>query len=440
MNTTDKENSTNLEGCYNSRRNKLRTMIKGEAALFISAPEVVASRDTHHPYRQDSDFFYFTGITEPCTALLVLGTSKGARTILFLRERSPEQEQWIGERIGLSRARRRYAVDEVREWAELEETLIEQLTKVAHLHYAPGNHPDIDAFIWEAMKSNVGPQKSFPSQLSDVRLLTSQMRLIKEKREVGWMKHAADITAHALLSFLREIPTAKTERHAARMLEAHFTRLGSLAPAFSTIIASGKNATCLHHEPQLQPLWKRELVLIDCGASYRGYASDISRTVPASGKFTEAQAEVYDVVLAALEAGISKAKVGNTLDTVHQAAVKELTKGLVDLGILYGDVKDLIAEGKYRPYYMHRTGHWLGLDVHDISPRLAPRDIPFEPGMVFTVEPGLYFDAKDKTVPEQYRGIGIRIEDDVLITDKGNQIITRSIPVAREEIEAIMNR
>ena len=246
------------------------------------------------------------------------------------------------------------------------------------------------------------------------------------------------------INFCKKLSDVRSERHGAELLEAEFARLGAHGIAFNTIVASGKNATTLHHTPKFQPLWKRELVLIDAGAVFQGYAADISRTVPVSGSFTAPQAAVYDIVLQAQSAAIKGSEPGSSLEDVHRLAVAELTKGLVKLGILEGKVSQLISQGVYRPYYMHRTGHWMGLDVHDISPVYCdeffvhPWQRPLEAGNVYTVEPGLYFDPRDKSIPEAYRGIGIRIEDDILITNSGCEVLTNRMPREREEIEELM--
>jgi Xaa-Pro aminopeptidase len=269
------------------------------------------------------------------------------------------------------------------------------------------------------------------------------MRVIKDKEEISKIRHAAQISCQALLSFIPQLRQAKSERHAAKLLEGHFTRLGAEGPSFPTIIASGRHATVLHHTPTFHPLWKREPVLIDAGAVFKGYAADITRCIPVSGRFSEAQARIYDLVHAALLSGIEKALPGSSLNAVHAAVVRTITAGLVDLGLLQGKVPELILNKAYARYFMHRSGHWLGLDVHDISPiycddyLIPPYDRPFEAGNVFTIEPGLYFDPSAPDIPEEYRGIGIRLEEDILITNRSSEILTSHIPVSREDIESL---
>jgi len=437
------------EGIYLSRRTKLLRRIKGEAALIVSSPETTSSRDQSYDYRYDSDLFYLTGFAEPECALLLLGTSQGPRSVLFLREREPLQETWHGERLGLKRARRRFQVDEIRDIARLKTDLPALLTNTRALHFAPGVNPACDEFIWNLFKTSTGPRLQFPNAIKDVRLITSEMRFVKDRVEIQGLRHAADITARAFLMLLPHLHEVTSEKHAAAMLEGFFSKLGAHGLAFPTIVASGRNAVTLHHTPLLQPLWKRELVLIDAGASFRGYTGDITRTLPVSGKFTGPQADIYDLVHSAREAAVAKSRPEVSLDDIHETAVKQITRGLVDLKILKGNVPELIAQGKYRKFFMHRTSHWLGLDVHDVSPvsytgqsgatfYLSASMRPLVPGNAFTIEPGLYFDPKDLSIPAAYRGIGVRIEDDILITSSGCEVLSSKLPSKRDDIEALL--
>ena len=433
------------ESRFASRRRRLLSRIKGEAVLIAAAPLQVSSRDLHFPYRQDSDFLYFTGINEPDAALLLLGSRKGPRSVLFLRDSDAQAEQWGDSRIGLRRAKRRHQVDEVRDIASLSAALPKLLRDAAALHYAPGCNASVDSLVWSIFRTTVGPRMNFPRALIDSRMLTSEMRIVKDREEIRTLRHVTEITAKAFAELMRQVKSLKSERHAADTLEAIFSRLGAEGPSFQTIVASGKNATILHHRPSFQPLWRRELVLIDAGASFRGYAADITRTIPVSGKFSTAQADVYDVVHRALQKATEKCGPNASLDEVHQVCVRAITRGLIDLGVLRGSVAKLVSAEAYKPYFMHRTSHWLGLDVHDISPIymdeyvVPPSTRPFEPGNVFTIEPGLYFSANDETVPKALRGIGIRLEDDILITKTGHDVLTKDLPSRREEIEALMS-
>ncbi|MCB0322206.1 MAG: aminopeptidase P N-terminal domain-containing protein [Bdellovibrionales bacterium] len=429
---------------YERRRRKLLKQIKGEIAIFPAAPEQPKSRDQLFPYQPNTDLLYLTGFEEAHSVLVLLGSTKGPRSILYLRDRDALHERWNGERLGLKRARRRFAVDEVHPIEAFESQLMKLLEPFQTLHYPAGVNPRIDQIIWRAFCSQTAPRVQGPHTIRDARLLTSLMRIRKDREEIRALRHICEITANAFVHIAPLLKSAKSELHAARMLEAEFFKLGAHGVAFNTIVASGKNATVLHHEPSLQPLWKRELVLIDAGASFQGYAADISRTIPPSGKFTDAQAKVYDVVLAALEASLERCQPGSDLEAIHTACVRALIRGLQELDIIKSPAPKAYNDAEYRRYYMHRTGHWLGLDVHDVAPiycgeyLVPPSSRPLEPGNVFTVEPGLYFDSNDETVPPEFRGIGIRIEEDVVITATGAEVLTSGVPRARLEVEQLI--
>ena len=434
---------TEKESVFAGRRKKILRHLKGSVAIFVSPPAAIKSRDQEFPFFPNTDFFYLTGFQEPESVLLLFGTSKGTRSILYLRERREAEERWTGERLGLKRAKRKFLVDEVRDITNFAKELPGLLRGYTQLYYAPGTHQTYDNLIWSLFRNPVAPRIGQLHTLKDSRLLTAEMRLIKDRLEIQNIRHAVDITARAICQTLRELKSCASEHHAASLIESHFSKLGAEGPAFETIVASGRNATTLHHKPGHQPLWKREFVLFDVGALYKGYAGDITRTVPASGVFSTPQAEVYDVVAEALAVGLSKSYPGGCLDDIHHATIRSLTSGMLSLGILKGNVHQLVAQKAYLRYYMHQTSHWLGLDVHDISPTIAggeefPSSLrPLQSGMVFTIEPGLYFAPDDETIPKQFRGIGIRLEEDVLITNSGHEVLSRGIPIAREDICAL---
>lgn len=436
---------TDKESVFAARRKKILRQLRGQAALFVSPPATHRTRDQEYPFQPNNDFLYLTGFTEPESALLLLGSAKGPRTILFLRERREAEEQWVGERLGIKRAKRRFLVDEVRDFSTLGSELPGLVRGCTTFHYAPGTHPKLDALVWSLMQHPVAPRIGQLHTLKDSRHLTAEMRLIKDRTEIGHIKHAVDITARALRSTIRELRSCVSEQHTAAVIEGHFAKLGAEGPAFQTIVAAGRHATTLHHRPGPQPLWKRELVLLDVGASYRGYAGDITRTVPVSGEFTKVQAEVYDAVYEALQAGAQKAVPGSCLDEIHQATCRSLTAALVSLGALKGNASQLYSQRAYTKYYMHSTSHWLGLDVHDVSPSVAggeefsPSLRPLQAGMVFTLEPGLYFPQNDETLPTALRGIGIRLEEDVLLTPSGHEILSKGIPIARSDLMGLFS-
>lgn len=445
------ENNSKIdESLYLNRRKKIIKQIKGEAALFISSAVYNHTRDQSFPHHQNSDFFYLTGHQEPQSALLLLGSTEGPRSILYLRDKDPVDERWHGERLGVKKAKNKFHVDDVRDIKNLKKDLEQVLCNAKVIHYPAGCNEEYDSIIWKMFCTKVGPRLNFPNIIKDARLLTSEMRFIKDRAEIQTIKHAVDITAHGILDLIKNIKKASSEKHCALMLESNFASLGADKTSFATIVASGKNSTVLHHTPQNIPIWKKELLLIDAGALYRGYCGDITRTIPASGKFSEPQGKIYDLVYRALQTGIAAAKPNGCLEDIHNAVVKTITKGLVELKLLKGSVSDLIESGAYKKFYMHRTGHWLGIDVHDISPIslqspnggnifIHPHFRPLVPGNVFTIEPGIYIDPKESSVPSQFRGIGIRIEDDVLITSNGAEILSKKIPSKRSEIEEIMS-
>lgn len=448
---TNEKNQILDENIFSNRRKKIIRQIKGEAALFVCSNQHNYSRDLAFPFQQNTDLSYLTGHNEPNSALLLIGNSHGPRSILYLRDKDPHEEKWNGEILGVKKAKNKYDVDDVRDIGSLVKDLEQVLYNSKVLHYPAGANEYYDKLIWKLFCSKVGPRFNFPNVIKDARLLTSELRFIKDRSEIQCIKHAVDITAQGILDLLPQIKKTSSERHCAQLLESNFTKYGAEKTSFPSIIASGKNSTVLHHSPKNIPIWKKELLLIDAGASYRGYAGDITRTVPVSGKFNEAQGLIYDLVHKALKAGTNLAKPNSCLEDVHNAIVKTLTKGLVELKLLKGNINDLIENGAYKKFYMHRSGHWLGLDVHDISPItvqspnsgnifLHPNFRPFVPGNIFTIEPGIYIDPKDQTVPSKFRGIGIRIEDDILITPSSAEILSKRIPSKKEEIEELMER
>lgn len=434
------------ENIFAARRTKIIRQIKGEAALFCSAPIKMRTRDLEYEYHQEASFYYLTGLeNETNSALLLLGTNSGARSILFIEDRNPTKERWAGERLGIARAKKHIKVDEIKDYKDFKSTIPTVLNNCSTLHFAPGLNPDIDDFIFSLFKSKIGPRTTFPNILADSRVLTSELRWIKDKTEISNIRYAANVTTKAFLALTTKLREFNNELHAAKTLEALFTRYGATSIAFPTIVASGKNATVLHHHPTSSPLWKKELVLIDAGASYNGYSSDVTRTFPVSGKFSTTQAEIYVIVYRALQSAIAKAKPNISINSLQQTAVIEIIRGLISLKILRGSVRDNLKKETYKKYFMHRIGHWLGLETHDISPiysahnPIVSHSRPMVAGNILTIEPGLYFDPKDTTIPKEYRGIGIRIEDDILITPKGCEVLTKGIPTSRTDIEGMLS-
>ena len=407
-------------------------------AVVPTAPERVRNRDTHFPYRFDSHFFYLTGFPEP-EAVLVL-TAEG-RSILFCREKNEEREIWDGFRYGPEAARERFGFDEAYPVATLDEKLAALLENQSALYYPVGADEgwDARAMRWlNSVRAKARAGIAAPERVQDVRALVDNMRLVKDVAELATMRRAARIAAAAHRRAMQATRPARTEYEVEAELLYEFRRNGAQFPAYSPIVAGGANACVLHYVFNDAPLRDGDLLLIDAGCELDGYASDITRTFPVNGRFAPAQREVYEIVLAAQKAAMDKVRAGNGWNEPHDAAVRVLAQGLLDLGLVTGTLDEVLEKETYKRFYMHRTGHWLGLDVHDAGEyKRSGQWRTLEPGMTLTVEPGLYIRAADD-VPAALRNIGIRIEDDVVVTIAGCEVITAEAPKGVAEIEALM--
>ncbi|HVP28755.1 MAG TPA: Xaa-Pro aminopeptidase [Myxococcota bacterium] len=421
------------------RRRFLEAMGPGAVALLLGARPVTRSNDTHYPFRQDSDFWYLTGFAHP-NAAAVLRSDGGPAFTLFVEPREREAEIWNGYRPGVEGAVRDFGADQAFPREELLAKIPGLLEGARRLFYVYGRDAAVDAKLVESLESmrlrsrtGVVP----PAELVDPRSVLHEMRLVKSEAEIAVMRRAADVSreAHAAAARLARGGVMEFELEAA--LDHGFRRRGASGPAYSTIVGGGRNATILHYVTNDQPLRDGELVLVDAGCELEGYASDVTRTYPVGGRFEGPARDVYELVLASQEVGLSLAKPGATLEEIHQATVRVLTEGMVKLGLLSGSVDGLIESGAFRSYYMHRTSHWLGLDVHDVGAyTVGGKPRPLGPGMVFTVEPGLYVAADAENVDPRFRGIGVRIEDDVLVTASGHENLTAAIPKQPADVEA----
>jgi Xaa-Pro aminopeptidase len=423
---------------YLERRRRLARAIAEGVALVPTAPERLRNRDTHFPYRFDSHFYYLSGFAEP-EAVLVL-TAQG-RSILFCRERSEEREIWDGFRHGPQAARERFAFDEAYPIAALDEKVIELLENQPALHYPVGADPEWDAraMRWlNAVRAKGRAGIMAPERVQDVRALIDDMRLVKDAQELAVMRRAARIASAAHRRAMQATRPGRREYEIEAELLHEFRRNGAQFPAYSPIVAGGPNACVLHYVFNDAALRAGDLLLIDAGCELDGYASDITRTFPIGGRFSPAQREVYEVVLAAQKAAMDKVRPGSAWNEPHDAAVRVLAQGMIDLGLLKPGLQEVLEKETYKRFYMHRTGHWLGLDVHDAGEyKRAGQWRTLEPGMALTVEPGLYIRAADD-VPERLRNIGIRIEDDVVVTEGACEVITAEAPKGVAEIEALM--
>lgn len=430
---------------HRRRRGRLlRTIGRRSVAVLPTAPVARRNRDTEYPYRHDSDFYYLTGFREP-EAVLVLAPGRPAgEFVLFCRKRDPELELWNGPRAGLEGATERFGADEAHPIDELEDLLPDLLADRDTLFCPLGRDRGFDELIIRALERVRGRARAgvtAPSTIASLDEPIHEMRLIKDAQERRLMQRAAEISARAHVRAMRACMPGMAEYQLEAELLHAFVAEGAKHPAYPPIVGGGPNACVLHYTDNAARLRDGDLVLIDAGAEYEGYAADITRTFPVSGRFSEAQRALYDVVLQAQAEAIARVAPGRRWNEPHDAAVRVLVRGLVDLGLLQGEPADLIRTGAYRKFYMHRTGHWLGMDVHDVGRyRVAGRWREFEAGMVLTVEPGLYVRGGDPAIDRCWWDIGIRIEDDVLVTRSGNRVLTGGVPKDPDEIETLMAR
>lgn len=425
-----------------ARRERLLERVGDGVVVLCSAPELLKSRDTDVRFRQDSDFFYLTGFNEPGAVAVLTPYDPERRFTLFVRPRDPERETWTGRREGVDGARERFAADSAYPAEELDQHLRTLLEPAGEVVYAFGTHPVMDQRILGLVAGfrRTRPRSGKgPLTVRDPDTVLADMRLVKEPWELERLRRAAEISAQGHLAAMRAARPGVGEWELESAVDCAFRSAGGRGPAYPTIVGSGANATVLHYVSNDRRAQEGELVLVDAGAEWGMYAGDITRTFPVSGRFTGAQRAVYEVVLAAEEAAIAAVRPGASFGEVHEAAVRVLTQGMVDLELLSGDVEELIAGEGYKRFYMHQTSHWIGLDVHDVGPyRRGEEWVRFEPGMVLTVEPGLYIPEDAEGVPERFRGMGIRIEDDALVTPDGHEVLTRGVPVAPDEVERLV--
>ena len=427
---------------FAKRRQRLMDMMgEGSIAIVPTSPVRPRNRDVEFPFRPDSNFYYLTGFGEPeAVAAFAPGREQG-EFVMFCRERDPAAEQWHGARIGLEGVCERHGADDAFPIGDLDDILPGLLENKSRVYYAMGHFQGFDQRMlgWVAQ---VRAGARFGGGLGEFVMLdhlVHEMRLFKSKAEIGVMSKAAQVSAAAHERAMRICRPGMAEYQIEAELLYEFTRAGCRAAAYPSIVAGGANACTLHYTENSDRLRDRDLLLIDAGAEHEFYASDITRTFPVNGRFSRAQRDVYSLVLAAQEAAIDTVAPGRTFDDVHMAAVRVLAEGLVDLGAVKGGLKLIIQKEKYKRFYMHRTGHWLGMDVHDVGDyRIDDQSRVLEPGMVMTVEPGLYIAPDDEKAPKRLRGIGIRIEDDVLVTKLGREVLTSAAPKSIDEIESIV--
>jgi Xaa-Pro aminopeptidase len=408
-------------------------------AVFPAAPVFVRNNDVDHEYRQDSDFYYLTGFDEPQSVLVLDGRER--KMVLFVRPRDPDREIWDGPRAGVGGAKERHGADEAFVISELDEGLPKLLSNHKRLFYRLGKDRTFDDKILETIDKVRGRGRtgvSAPTEISDPGQIVHEMRLFKHAEDLAAMKRAAEITKEAHIRAMAGTKPGMRENQVEAVLLETFRRHGSERAAYGSIVGSGPNACILHYRANNRLMEPGELLLIDAGCEYGYYASDVTRTFPVSGSFTKEQEAIYQLVLDAQEASIAQVKVGATLDQIHKTSVETITRGLVQLGLLQGEVEKLIEDEAYKPFYMHKTSHWLGMDVHDVGAYfIGGQHRKLEPGMVLTVEPGIYIARDYDKVPPEWRGIGIRIEDDILVSPPGEEPenLTAGIPKTVREVQ-----
>jgi len=422
---------------FRKRRARLSRDLGGGIVAVPTAPERTRNADSHYDYRWDSGFYYLTGFREP-EAVLVMVLGAKPRSILFCREKNLEREIWDGFRFGPELAREQFGFDEAYPIAELDQRMPELLADQESLHTPVGADPAWDLRVggWlNAVRAKVRTGVTAPDRIVDIRSAVNDMRLFKDEFELAIMRRAAEISSAAHVRAMRAAAPGKREYEIEAELIHEFCRHGARAPAYGSIVAAGANACVLHYRDNSAELRKGELMLIDAGCELDSYASDITRTFPVGGRFSGPQREIYELVLASQEAAIKAVKPGADFIDYHDAATRVLVQGLVDLKLCKGSVDSVLEDNSYKQFYMHRTGHWLGLDVHDAGDYMQKgKWRKLKPGMVLTVEPGLYIRPADN-VPRAFWNIGVRIEDDVLVTAKGRDILTAACPKRVKDVE-----
>lgn len=438
---------------------KMRALVPSGASIAIiqTAPEVARNRDAHYDFRPDSYFYYLTGFTEPEAVLVLLVTADSERSVVYCREKNLEREIWDGFRLGPEQAVNYLQVDAAHTIAEFKDDLPNLLGNTQAIFAPLSAQIALDDCLSTALNATRALVRSgvgAPAVQYDLYTLLDEMRLIKDATEQEWLRAAGKISAMGHIRAMERCRVGWRELDLEAEIRHEFMRAGAQEVAYNSIIAAGANACCLHYRAGLTELKDGELCLIDAGAEYGYYAGDITRTFPINGRFSKAQREIYECVLAAQTEAIRLTRAGAKFDEPHNGVVRVLTQGLLDLGILdrnkVGSLDDAIAQKAYQPYFMHRTGHWIGLDVHDCGaysigqiadPNDASKQLPawrtLEVGMALTIEPGLYF-RPSADVPEQYWNIGVRIEDDAIVTEQGCELTTRDVPVQADEIERLM--
>lgn len=435
-----------VSSIFKARRDRLMKAHPGAVFLFPSLPTYLRNEDVHYPFRQESSFFYLTGLEEAETFLMLVpdqAKSAGYKMVLFIQGRDPEKEMWEGERYGTEGAQSVFGADEAYPIGDFEKKLPELARGAERFFYHLGADAHRDRLVLELLEKTKRSQgrsgKSLPP-IEDPALPLGEMRLFKDAEEVAHLRKACQISAASHVEAMKQVKPGHNEGFVEALVDFHFRSGGCQRYGYPSIVAGGKNAACLHYRANNDTLKEGDLLLIDAGGEYNYYTADITRTFPVGKKFSSVQADVYGLVLKAQMAAIDMVKPGVTLPALHRRVCEVLIEGYLSRGLLKGNVADILSSGQHRKYYPHNTSHWLGMDVHDAGlyqKNGEPR--PLEKGMVFTIEPGFYVQPGDRETPLQYQNIGIRIEDDILVTDSGCEVLTAGVPKSIDEIEKLRN-
>jgi Xaa-Pro aminopeptidase len=426
---------------FKERRARFMAEIGAAVAILPSAPVAVRSNDVEFVYRQDNDFYYLTGFAEPESVAVFARGHKDGEFVMFVRPRDRERETWTGRRAGVEGAMLDYGADKAYVVDEFDRVIPRYLESVESVYYPLGNNERMNARVLELMRGAQAMRPrtgSGPVAMLDPREILHEARLKKRPEEIDAMRRAIAISCEAHKDAMRRARGGMMEWEIEALVDYTFRSRGAAGPSYPSIVASGPNAATLHYIQNDRQMRGGELLLIDAGCEYDFYASDVTRTFPVGARFNPAQRALYSVVLEAQRRGIESIKPGVRFDDVHEAALRVLVEGMIDLGLVKGPLDDAIKSGAYRRYYMHRTSHWLGMDVHDVGLyRVGGSSRALEPSMVLTVEPGIYVSSDDENAPQDMRGIGIRIEDDVMVTANGYEVLTAAIPKSIDEVEAL---
>ncbi len=429
------------EGYAARREIFVKQMSTSSVAIFPAALSSIRSHDTEYRYRQDNDFFYLTGFPEPEALCLLSPQHETERYILFVRPRDKEKETWTGKRFGVEGAQEIFGADAAYTMDKVDEILPQHLLQAENVYYAFGRDDQLNNKIVTSMnQSRMQRQRNGrgPVSVIDPGSILHEMRLFKSAEELALMRQAVTASTAAHHAAMTQTQPGMYEYEIEALLEFHFRRLGAAGPAYASIVASGANATILHYIINDKQMQDGDLLLIDAAAEYANYCSDVTRTFPVGSHFSSPQRDIYDLVLTAQKEAIAMTKPGVKFDDVHARATEILVDGLRGFGLLSGDTKEIIEKGDHRKFYMHRTSHWLGMDVHDVGKyKLGDDSRILQPGMILTVEPGIYIAEDAEGVDDRYRGIGVRIEDDVLVTADGHEVLTKEIPKEVSDLEVL---